>query len=419
MIDVLETFRYNANIHTRRGGLMAKVLPKFKGFICTTAHPDGCKQKVMEQVEYLAQQKAFTGPKNVLIIGASTGFGFASRMALALNGEASTLGVFLERPYSETKNASAGWYHTAAFEEVAHQKGLYAKSINGDAFSNEIKQKTIECVKQDLGKVDLVVYSLASPRRTHPDTGETFFSTLKPIGSSYTGKTVDMHTAEVSEVTLEPATDEEIRGTVGVMGGEDWERWMDALQKAGVLSLNATTVAYSYIGPEITHPIYREGTIGRAKKDLEDTATRLNQKLEGLNGRAFISVNKALVTQASSAIPVVPLYISLLYKKMKEKGTHEDCIRQMYRLFYNLYSNQLNHDEEGRIRMDDLEMEPDVQEDVQQLWKQVDSTNILALSDIEGYRKEFFQLFGFFVEGVDYEQEVDLQKDLKGLVKTH
>lgn len=386
------------------------IKPKTRGFICTTAHPIGCAKHVEEQIAYVKQQPKFNGPKKALIIGASQGFGLASRITATFGAGADTIGIFFERPAAIGKTATAGWYNSAAFEKAATDAGYFAKSINGDAFSNEIKQQTIEMIREHFGQVDLVVYSLAAPRRTHPETGETFTSVLKPIGDTFTNKTVNFHNGQVSEASFEPATEEEILHTVKVMGGEDWEMWIDALSEAGVLAKEAVTVAYSYIGPEVTHAIYREGTIGQAKKDLEATAKRLMERLQPSGGRAYVSVNKALVTQASSAIPVVPLYISMLYKLMKEKGVHEGCIEQMYRLFSaRLYTEdgQTPTDEEGRIRVDDLEMREDIQSEINTLWSEVSSDNIYEISDLEGYRKEFFRLFGFEFDGVDYEADVN------------
>jgi enoyl-[acyl-carrier protein] reductase/trans-2-enoyl-CoA reductase (NAD+) len=384
------------------------IQPRFRGFICTTAHPEGCAQQVQEQIEYVQSQRKIDGPKNVLVIGASTGYGLASRIAATFGSGASSIGVFFERPASGKRTATAGWYNTVAFEKAAHAAGYYAKSINGDAFSNEIKQQTIDLIKKDLGKVDLVIYSLAAPIRVHPETGEKFSSVIKPIGQPYSNKTVDFHNGTVSEVTIQPANDEEIRQTIAVMGGEDWEMWIRALKEADVLAPGVITLAYSYIGPEITHAVYRNGTIGRAKDHLEATAKSLRNELESLNGQAYVSVNKAVVTQSSSAIPVVPLYISLLFKVMKEKGLHEGCIEQMYRLFKErLYTESTPVDEEGRIRIDDWEMRTDVQDEVAKLWQQVDTENLNELSDIEGYRKGFFQLFGFYCDGVDYDQETE------------
>lgn len=382
--------------------------PKFKGFICTTAHPEGCAVNVTEQVNYVKKGGKIDGPKNVLVIGSSTGFGLSSRIVSTFGSGAKTIGVFFERPASENRTASAGWYNTVAFENLAHQEGYYAKSINGDAFSNEIKEKTIDLIKNDLGKVDLIVYSIASPRRQDPITGNVYYSTLKPIGKTYVDKTVDFHNNTVSEVQIEPATQEEVENTIKVMGGEDWELWIKALVEADVLAEGVKTVAYTYIGSEITHPIYKNGTIGKAKEHLENTVKTLDKDLEKLNGKAYISSNKALVTQASSAIPVVTLYISLLYKVMKEKNIHEGTIEQIYRLFKErLYSNNLVLDEEGRIRIDDLELREDVQKDLISLWGKINTENVTELTDITGFRKEFFKLFGFGYSSVDYDKDVE------------
>lgn len=384
------------------------IQPKFRGFICTTAHPTGCKQHVQEQIQYVKNKGSIEGPKHVLVIGSSTGYGLASRIVSAFGAGAATIGVCFERPASGKRTATAGWYNTAAFEEAAHKEGLYAKTINGDAFSNEIKEKTIDLIRKDWGKVDLVVYSLASPKRVHPITGETFSSVIKPVKNSFTSKTVDFHTGDISYITIDPATDEEVRHTITVMGGEDWQMWMDALREADLLAPGVTTIAYSYIGPELTHPVYKDGTIGKAKDDLEKTANNLQGQLQDLGGRAYISVNKALVTQSSSAIPVVPLYMSLLFKVMKEKNLHEGCIEQMQRLFAErLYAKETSTDSEGRIRMDDWEMKEEVQAAVVQLWKEVNTDNVYQLSDLAGYRTDFFRLFGFEFEGIDYEVETD------------
>lgn len=382
------------------------IKPKFRGFICTTAHPTGCEQYVKKQVEYAESRKLAVGPKNVLVIGSSTGYGLASRIVSAFSGGAATIGVFYEKMASDNRTATAGWYNAAAFEKFANEKGYYAKSINGDAFSKEIKSQAIEMIKKDLGKLDLIVYSVATSKRIDPVTGITYTSALKPIGNPYTSKTVNFHTGEVSQVTLEPANEEEVAHTVNVMGGDDWKLWIEALEKADVLADGVITVAFSYIGPEMTHSVYREGTIGRAKDHLEATALSLTKQLSKINGRAYVSVNKALVTQASSAIPVVPLYISLLYKVMKEKGNHEGCIEQMSRLFSDrLYSGKITVDEKERIRMDDWEMLPEIQMEVEKLWNIVGTDNIENISDIAGYRREFFNLFGFEYEGVNYNSD--------------
>ncbi|GGG56127.1 enoyl-ACP reductase FabV [Epilithonimonas arachidiradicis] len=388
------------------------IQPRTRGFICLTAHPDGAHQAVKNQIEYVkSEDEIKNGPKKVLVIGASTGFGLSSRIAAAFGSDASTIGVFFEKPASEGKMGTAGWYNSAAFEKEAHAAGLYAKSINGDAFSDEVKKETIELIKKDLGQVDLVVYSLASPRRTHPKTGVAYASVLKPIGQPFTNKTVDFHTGVVSDITINPVENEEdIANTVAVMGGEDWKFWIEDLKAAGVLAEGVKTVAYSYIGPELTFPIYRNGTIGQAKNDLEATVPVLNDLLKDLNGKSYVSVNKALVTQSSSAIPVVPLYISLLYKVMKAKGTHEGTIEQMQRLFADrLYTDngEVALDEAGRIRVDDWEMADDVQAEVAKLWKETTTENLSEISDIEGYRKEFFNLFGFQFDEIDYEKDAN------------
>ena len=388
------------------------IQPRTRGFICLTAHPDGALQAVKNQIEYVKSKgKIKNGPKKVLVIGASTGFGLSSRIAAAFGSDAATIGVFFEKPASEGKMGTAGWYNSAAFEKEAHAAGLYAKSINGDAFSDDIKKQTIDLIKKDLGQVDLVVYSLASPRRTHPKTGVAYASVLKPIGQPFTNKTVDFHTGVISDITINPVeNDEDIANTIAVMGGEDWKFWIEDLKAAGVLAAGVKTVAYSYIGPELTFPIYRNGTIGQAKNDLEATVPVLNELLKDLHGVSYVSVNKALVTQSSSAIPVVPLYISLLYKVMKAKGTHEGTIEQMQRLFADrLYTEngEVALDSEGRIRIDDWEMAEDVQAEVAKYWDKVTTETLAEISDIDGYRKEFFNLFGFELEGVDYEKDTD------------
>jgi enoyl-[acyl-carrier protein] reductase/trans-2-enoyl-CoA reductase (NAD+) len=378
--------------------------PRMRGFICTTSHPKGCEQNVKNQIEYIKSKGPIAGAKKVLVIGASTGFGLASRITSAFGSDAATIGVFFEKAPSEGKTASPGWYNSAAFENEAHKAGLYAKSVNGDAFSNEIKKQTLDLIKADLGQVDLVIYSLASPVRMHPVTGVLHRSVLKPIGSTFTNKTVDFHSGKVSEISIEPCSGDDIENTIAVMGGEDWGMWIDALKAENLLAPGATTVAYSYIGPSLTEAVYRKGTIGRAKDHLEATAFAITDSLADIDGKAFVSVNKALVTQASSAIPVIPLYISLLYKIMKEEGIHEGCIEQIQRLYQErLYTgNEVPTDEKGRIRIDDLEMRPDVQEKVAKLWIEAVTENLSEIGDLEGYRKDFYNLFGFDVEGVDY-----------------
>ena len=375
-----------------------------RGFICLTAHPKGCEQNVKNQIEYVTSKGKIDGAKKVLVIGASTGFGLASRITSAFGSDAATIGVFFEKEPSEGKTASPGWYNSAAFEVEATKAGLYAKSINGDAFSNEVKAQAIEMIKADLGQVDLVIYSLASPVRQHPTTGVLHRSTLKPIGTTFTNKTVDFHTGNVTQVSIEPATQEDIDNTVVVMGGEDWAMWMNALKSAGVLAPGAKTIAYSYIGPEVTEAVYRKGTIGRAKDHLEATAFEITKQLSDLDGKAYVSVNKALVTQASSAIPVIPLYISLLYKIMKAEGIHEGCIEQIQRLYQQrLYTgNTVPTDEKGRIRIDDWEMRPDVQERIAKLWIESTTESLVELGDLAGYKQDFLNLFGFGFEGVEY-----------------
>jgi enoyl-[acyl-carrier protein] reductase/trans-2-enoyl-CoA reductase (NAD+) len=378
--------------------------PRMRGFICLTAHPDGCAQNVKNQIEYVKSKGHIDGAKKVLVIGASTGFGLASRITSAFGSGAGTIGVFFEKPPSEGKTATPGWYNSAAFEREAHAAHLYAKSINGDAFSNEVKQQTIDLIKADLGQVDMVIYSLASPVRMHPVTGVLHRSVLKPIGLTFSNKTVDFHTGLVSQVTIEPANKDDIDNTVVVMGGEDWKMWIDALKNAGVLANGATTIAYSYIGPEVTEAVYRKGTIGRAKDDLEATAFKITDDLKSLNGKAYVSVNKALVTQASSAIPVIPLYISLLYKIMKEEGVHEGCIEQIQRLFeQRLYTGkEVPTDDKGRIRIDDWEMRDDIQDRIKTLWEKATTENLSEIGDLAGYKQDFLNLFGFGFEGVDY-----------------
>lgn len=384
------------------------IKPKIRGFICTTSHPDGCAAHVRQQIEHVRSKGPIaSAPKRVLVIGSSTGYGLASRIVPAFAGGAATLGVFFEKPPEPDRTGTAGWYNSVAFEREAHAAGLYAKSINGDAFSDAVKEQVIATIKADLGTVDAVIYSLASPRRTNPRTGVTHKSCLKPIGAAYSNKTVDTDRGIVSEVNIEPASDADIADTVAVMGGEDWEMWMDVLEAAGVLAPGVVTVAYSYIGPSLTWAIYRNGTIGRAKEHLEETADRISAKLADKEGRAWVSVNKALVTQASSAIPVVPLYISLLYRVMKAKGLHEGCIEQIQRLFATRLAGNPQPDEDGRIRIDDWEMREDIQAEVAALWEKVSTENLADISDIAGYRTEFLKLFGFGLEGINYEAEAE------------
>ncbi|WP_339757084.1 enoyl-ACP reductase FabV, partial [uncultured Winogradskyella sp.] len=390
--------------------------PKTRGFICLTSHPVGCEQNVLNQINYIKSKPVNKGPKKVLVIGASTGFGLASRITSAYGSNAATIGVFFEKPPKVGKTASPGWYNSAAFETQANKDGLYAKSINGDAFSHEIKAQTLKLIKEDLGKIDVLIYSLASPVRAHPDTGERFKSVLKPIGGTFTNNTVDFHTGEVKEISIEPSSGDDIKNTVNVMGGEDWQMWIDLLKSADVLSEDFKTVAYSYIGPSLTEAVYRKGTIGAAKDDLEATAFKITDSLKAINGKGFVSVNKALVTQASSAIPVIPLYISLLYKVMKDEGVHEGCIEQIERLFNaRLYAENMPLDEAGRIRIDDWEMREDIQAKVLELWKEATTEALPNISDLEGYKTDFFNLFGFNVEGVDYEKDVNEMVVIPGL----
>ena len=389
-----------------------------RGFICLTSHPKGCAQNVKNQIEYVKSKGHIEGAKKVLVIGASTGFGLASRITSAFGSNASTIGVFFEKPPVEGRPGSPGWYNSAAFESEAANVGLYAKSVNGDAFSNEVKRQTLDLIKADLGQVDLVIYSLASPVRLHPVTGVLHRSVLKPIGTTYTNKTVDFHTGLVSEISIEPCQGDDIANTVAVMGGEDWAMWIDALKAENLLAKGATTVAYSYIGPSLTEAVYRKGTIGQAKDHLEATAFEITKSLAEVDGKAFVSVNKALVTQASSAIPVIPLYISLLYKIMKAEGIHEGCIEQIQRLYQDrLYTGKpIPTDEKGRIRIDDWEMREDVQEKIATLWKQATTETLPEVGDLEGYKKDFLNLFGFGFEGVDYLADADEMVGVSSIV---
>lgn len=378
------------------------VQPKVRGFICTTAHPVGCEREVKNQIDYVKSKGKLDGAKKVLVIGSSMGYGLASRISAAFGCGAATVGVMFDKPASGNKTATSGWYNTRAFEKYAAEEGLYAKTVNGDAYSDEVKREVIDIIKNDLGKVDLVVYSLAAPRRTVGDI--TYKSVLKTTGAPYTNKTIDLRNNAITEITIEPATEEEIEATVKVMGGEDWEAWINALRSADVLEDNAVTVAYNYIGPKLTHPMYFNGSIGRAKEHLLATSKRITE-----NGvRAYVSVNKALVTQSSAAIPIVPLYISILYKVMKKKGNHEGCIEQMRRLFGKLYGGELGLDENGQIRMDDWEMEDDVQAEVSEIWDSINADNFREFTDMDGYWKDFYALFGFGIDGVDYEADVDI-----------
>ncbi|MEK9648726.1 MAG: enoyl-ACP reductase FabV [Gammaproteobacteria bacterium] len=394
------------------------IKPRVRGFMCITTHPTGCDANVRRQIDHVKANGAVeNGPKNVLVIGASTGYGLASRITAAFGSGAATLGVFFEKEGSEKKPGSAGWYNSAAFHKYAEAEGLYAKSINGDAFSDELKTKTIETIKAEMGQVDLVVYSLASPRRQHPVTGEVHNSTLKPIGRNITMRGINTDKEEIQEMSVEAASDEEIANTVAVMGGEDWQMWIDALKNSGVLAEGCKTTAYTYLGAELTWDIYWNGTIGEAKKDLDKKAAVINDTLSSISGEGRVSVLKAVVTQASSAIPIMPLYLSLLFKVMKEKGTHEGCIEQVDLLFReSLYGDSPRLDGDGRWRADYKELEPEVQQAVADLWGQVQTDTIPELTDFTGYKTEFLNLFGFEIPGVNYEAEVNTEVPIANMV---
>lgn len=384
------------------------IKPKVRGFVCVTTHPSGCAANVHGQVEYVrSTPKVANGPKRALILGASTGYGLGSRINAAFGAGAATVGVFFERPPAESRPATAGWYNSVAFEKEAHAAGLFARSLNADAFSDEARERAIALVRQ-MGPVDLIVNSLASPKRTHPKTGETFKSVLKPIGATYRGRTLDTDRGLVTDVTIEPANEQETRETIAVMGGEDWELWVAALADADLIAPGCRSIAYTYIGPKLTWPIYRDGTIGKAKEDLERAGRAIDAKLRSRGGSAHVAVMKAVVTQASSAIPVVPLYISLLFRLMKEKGTHEGCIEQTQRLFERMYAPAtLPTDERGRIRLDDWEMRDEVQREVDRLWPALTTENLNQLTDFKGYQEEFLKLFGFGIPGIDYDADVE------------
>ncbi len=394
------------------------IKPKVRGFMCTTAHPVGCEAHVKEQIEYVkAQGEVANGPKRVLVLGASTGYGLATRISAAFGAGASTIGVFFEKEATERKPASAGWYNSAAFHKFADEAGVYAKSLNGDAFGNEMKDKVIQLIKEDLGQIDLVVYSLAAPKRQDPVTGELYSSTLKPVKAPVTATTLDTDKKIIKEVSLDKATQAEIEGTVGVMGGADWQLWMDALDEAGVLADGCQTTAYTYIGEKITHDIYWDGTIGCAKKDLDEKVKQISAKLEKKGGKAYVSVLKAVVTQASSAIPIMPLYLALLFKVMKQHNIHEGCIEQCFGLYKDLLSvANPETDADNRLRMDGKELRPEIQQAVTELWPQVNNDNIDELTDFAGYQEEFLNLFGFRIAGVDYDADVEQQVAISGLV---
>ncbi len=394
------------------------IKPRVRGFLCVTTHPTGCAANVKRQIDYVtANGRIENGPKKVLVIGASTGYGLASRITAAFGSGAATLGLFFEKEGTEKKTGSAGWYNSAGFHHYAEAEGLYAKSINGDAFSDEIKQKTIDVIKEDLGQVDLVVYSLASPVRKHPKTEVLHRSTLKPIGQDVVQTGIDTDKNLLKQFTIEAASQEEIDNTVAVMGGEDWQMWIDALDEAGVLAPGAKTTAYTYLGDQITQDIYWDGTIGAAKKDLDKKVLSIRKKLAAQGGDARVSVLKAVVTQASSAIPVMPLYLGLLFKVMKEEGTHENCIEQIDLLFReSLYGDTPRLDEEGRLRADYKELLPEIQRKVEGLWAQINDENLFEISDMQGYKDEFLKLFGFGFDEVDYESDVDPVVPIKNVV---
>lgn len=388
------------------------IKPKTRGFICTTTHPVGCEENVKEQIAYTkAQGPIANAPKRVLVVGSSSGYGLSSRIAAAFGGGAATIGVFFEKPGTEKKPGTAGWYNSAAFDKFAKEEGLYSKSLNGDAFSNEAKQKTIELIKEDLGQVDMVIYSLASPVRKLPETGEVIRSCLKPMGETYTATAVDTNKDVLIEASIEPATEQEVADTVTVMGGQDWELWIDALSDAGVLADGCKTVAYSYIGTEITWPIYWHGALGQAKMDLDRAATELNEKLAQHGGSANVAVLKSVVTQASAAIPVMPLYIAMVFKKMREEGVHEGCMQQILRMFnqrlFKADGTVPEVDGENRLRLDDWELREDIQQHCRDLWPNVTNENLFDVADYQQYKDEFLKLFGFGIDAVDYDADVN------------
>lgn len=386
------------------------IKPKIRGFICTTTHPTGCAANVREQIAYTQQKGEIAGAKRVLVIGSSSGYGLSSRIASAFGCGAATIGVFFEKPATERKTGTAGWYNAAEFDKAAHEAGLYAKSLNGDAFSHDAKNKVIDLIKEDLGQIDLVVYSLASPVRKMPETGEVVRSALKPIGETYRSTAIDTNKDVIIEAEIEPATQEEVDATVTVMGGEDWELWVNALNDAGVLAEGAKSVAYSYIGTEITWPIYWDGALGKAKQDLDRAADELNTKLAANGGQANVAVLKSVVTQASSAIPVMPLYLSMVFKVMKEQGLHEGCMEQVQRLFATgLYGDSAQIDDGNRFRIDDWELRDDVQKACRDMWPQITTENLFDMTDYAYYKDEFLKLFGFGIDSVDYEADVDPQ----------
>ena len=393
------------------------IKPRVRGFMCITSHPVGCENNVVEQINYIKRQEPIEGPKRVLVIGSSTGYGLSARITAAFGCGAATLGVFFEKPGTERKPGTAGWYNSAAFHKHADASGIYAKSINGDAFSDEVKQRAIETIKADLGQIDLVIYSLAAPRRQHPKTGEVFNSTLKPVGKNISMRGINTDKETIQEFSLEAASEQEIEDTVAVMGGEDWQMWLDALGNAGVLAKGAKTTAFTYIGEKMTWDLYWDGTIGQAKKDLDTKVISIREALALSGGDARVSVLKAVVTQSSSAIPIMPLYLAMLFREMKADGSHEGCIEQLYRLFTEgLYAETPRFDEEGRLRMDELELRPEIQAAVAQSWAKISTDNLRQLTDFAGYKHEFLALFGFDIPGIDYEADVNPEVDIAHLV---
>ena len=393
------------------------VKPRVRGFVCTTAHPIGCERNVIKQIDYAISRGSSAGPKRVLIIGSSTGYGLSARIMAAFAYQAATLGVFLEKDSTNGRPASAGWYNSAAVHSYANDQSLYAKSVNGDAFSQAVKQLTVDTIKADLGQVDLVIYSIASPRKTDPVTHEIFNSTLKPIGKEVSMRGINTDKGIMQDFTLSAASEKEISDTVAVMGGEDWIRWIDTLSEANVLAPGAKTTAFTYIGEQITWDLYWHGTIGRAKQDLDESVLKIRDKLAAINGDARVAVLKAVVTQASAAIPIMPLYLSLLFEEMKSEGSHEGCIEQIDRLFEEcLYNSMPRVDAEGRFRVDNLELQAHIQEAIIKKWKIIDDHNLNELADFEGYKAEFMNLFGFNVDGVDYEEDVEVDVKINGLL---
>ena len=393
------------------------IKPRVRGFMCITSHPIGCERNVVEQINYIKSQVPVVGPKRVLVIGSSTGYGLSARITAAFGCGASTVGIFFEKPGTDRKPGSAGWYNSAAFHKHADANGIYAKSINGDAFSDEVKQRAITTIKEDLGQIDLVIYSLAAPRRQHPKTGEVFNSTLKPVGKNISMRGINTDKETIQEFSLEAASEQEIQDTVSVMGGEDWQMWLEALSVAGVLAEGAKTTAFTYIGEKMTWDLYWDGTIGQAKKDLDTKVISIRDSLARIGGDARVAVLKAVVTQSSSAIPIMPLYLAMLFREMKADGSHEGCIEQLYRLFTEgLYTDTPQYDQEGRLRMDDLELRPEIQDAVAKSWANISTENLRQLTDFAGYKHEFLALFGFDIAGIDYEADVNPEVDIAQLV---